>query len=66
MEELGGHPTTGLLLCHRLYKRGFFCFVCGHDWRVLRLQPRFNIEPETLTAFIRAAREELELLCSLT
>jgi len=26
-------PTIGVLLCHRLYKRGFYCFACGHDWR---------------------------------
>ncbi len=65
LADLGHHPTTGLLLCHRLYKRGFFCFVCGHDWTVLRLQPRFTIDAETLTAFIRVAREELELLCQL-
>jgi 4-aminobutyrate aminotransferase-like enzyme len=65
MGDLGHHPTTGLLLCHRLYKRGFFCFVCGHDWRVLRLQPRFNIEAETLTHFVKVVREELEALCQL-
>lgn len=65
MDELADHPTVGLLLCHRLYRRGFFCFVCGHDWRVLRLQPRFTIEPEKLAAFTTAAREELEELCNL-
>jgi acetylornithine/succinyldiaminopimelate/putrescine aminotransferase len=66
MEDLANHATVGLLLCHRLYKRGFFCFVCGHDWSVLRLQPRFNIEPEKLAEFTRAVREELEHLCELT
>jgi acetylornithine/succinyldiaminopimelate/putrescine aminotransferase len=66
MEDLSGHPSVGLLLCHRLYKRGFFCFVCGHDWSVLRLQPRFTIEPETLERFTAIAREELEHLCKLT
>ena len=65
MENLADHPTTGVLLCHRLYKRGFFCFVCGHDWSVLRIQPRFNIEPEKLSEFARAAKEELEYLCNL-
>lgn len=65
LEELSDHPTVGLLLCHRLYKRGFFCFVCGHDWRVLRLQPRFNIEADTLITFTRIVREELECLCEL-
>jgi acetylornithine/succinyldiaminopimelate/putrescine aminotransferase len=65
MEDLSGHPSVGLLLCHRLYKRGFFCFVCGHDWSVLRLQPRFNIEPEKLEEFTAIVREELEHLCAL-
>ena len=65
MPDLGDKPTTGLLLCHRLYKRGFFCFVCGHDWSVLRLQPRFEIETNTLEKFILAVREELEYLCQL-
>jgi len=66
MQDLSGHPTVGLLLCHRLYKRGYFCFVCGHDWSVLRLQPRFSIEPATLADFTRSVREELSSLCALT
>jgi acetylornithine/succinyldiaminopimelate/putrescine aminotransferase len=65
MDDLSHRPTVGLLLCHRLYKRGYFCFVCGHDWSVLRLQPRFTIAPEALAAFTRVAREELEFLCNL-
>jgi acetylornithine/succinyldiaminopimelate/putrescine aminotransferase len=65
MEELAGKPSVGLLLCHRLYRRGYFTFVCGHDWRVLRLQPRFTIEPEKLAAFTRVVRDELETLCNL-
>jgi acetylornithine/succinyldiaminopimelate/putrescine aminotransferase len=59
MEQLAHHPTSGLLLCHRLYKRGFFCFVCGHDWSTLRLQPRFNIPWETLESLADTVREEL-------
>lgn len=66
MDDLSHHPTVGLLLCRRLYKRGYFCFVCGHDWRVLRLQPRFTIEPEQLARFTRVVREELEELCALS
>jgi acetylornithine/succinyldiaminopimelate/putrescine aminotransferase len=65
MEDLAHRPTVGLLLCHRLYKRGYFCFVCGHDWSVLRLQPRFTIASEALATFTRVAREELEFLCNL-
>lgn len=65
MDDLAHRPTVGLLLCHRLYKRGYFCFVCGHDWSVLRLQPRFTIAEEALATFTRVAREELEFLCNL-
>ncbi len=65
MSDLSRHPSTGLLLCHRLYKRGFFCFVCGHDWRVLRIQPRYNIEQDKLSSFIQIVREELKYLCTL-
>lgn len=65
MKEMTDRPTIGPLLCHRLYRRGFFCFVCGHDWSVLRVLPRFNIEPETVAAFTKAIREELEFLCNL-
>jgi acetylornithine/succinyldiaminopimelate/putrescine aminotransferase len=65
LPALAEQPTTGLLLCHRLYRRGYFCFVCGHRWSVLRLQPRFNIEPERLSEFVRACREELAFLCEL-
>jgi ornithine--oxo-acid transaminase/putrescine aminotransferase len=65
MGDLSQQPTTGLLFCHRMYKRGYFCFVCGHDWGVLRLLPRFEVPEETLAAFTAAAREELERLCDL-
>jgi acetylornithine/succinyldiaminopimelate/putrescine aminotransferase len=65
-EDLRGRPTTGLLLCHRLYQRGFFCFVCGHDWSTLRLQPRFDIPEERTGELVTAVREEVAYLCSLT
>jgi acetylornithine/succinyldiaminopimelate/putrescine aminotransferase len=65
MGDLAHHPTMGLLLCHRLYKRGFFCFVCGHDWSVLRLQPRFDVPEHVLRSFTAIAAEELEALCAL-
>jgi acetylornithine/succinyldiaminopimelate/putrescine aminotransferase len=66
VEALADQPTTGVLLCHRLYKRGFYCFACGHDWRILRVLPRFNIPETTLDAFVTAIDEELDYLCSLT
>jgi len=63
--ELNDHPSIGPLLCYRLYKRGFIAYCCGHDWSILRLQPRFNIETEKLNAFARIIREELDQLCKL-
>jgi acetylornithine/succinyldiaminopimelate/putrescine aminotransferase len=66
MESLADLPTTGVLLCHRLYKRGFYCFACGHDWRILRVLPRFNIPESTLDTFVTAIDEELHYLCNLT
>lgn len=66
VEALADQPTVGVLLCHRLYKRGFYCFACGHDWRILRVLPRFTIPDATLDAFVTAIDEELEYLCNLT
>ncbi len=66
MPELGHLPTIGPLVCYRLYRRGFFPFVCGHDWRILRLQPRFDIPDEALSRFATACREELDHLANLT
>jgi acetylornithine/succinyldiaminopimelate/putrescine aminotransferase len=66
LPELAHLPTIGPLLCYRLYRRGFFAFVCGHDWRILRLQPRFDIPDERLAAFAVACREELDHLVTLT
>jgi acetylornithine/succinyldiaminopimelate/putrescine aminotransferase len=65
MPELAHLPTIGPLLCYRLYRRGFFAFVCGHDWRILRLQPRFDVPDATLAAFAKACREELDHLVNL-
>ena len=62
MIDLQGRATIGLLLCQRLYKRGFFAFVCGHDWRVLRMQPRFAIEAPQLAGLARVIAEELAIL----
>ncbi|MBK9030315.1 MAG: aspartate aminotransferase family protein [Myxococcales bacterium] len=66
MPELAHLPTIGPLLCYRLYRRGFFAFVCGHDWSILRLQPRFDIPDERLAAFATACREELDVLDQLS
>jgi len=66
IDALVDQPTIGVLLCHRLYKRGFYCFACGHDWRILRVLPRFTIEEATLETFVTAVDEELGYLCNLT
>jgi acetylornithine/succinyldiaminopimelate/putrescine aminotransferase len=63
--SLADQPTIGVLLCHRLYKRGFYCFACGHDWRILRVLPRFTISEDVLDSFVTAIDEELEYLCNL-
>jgi acetylornithine/succinyldiaminopimelate/putrescine aminotransferase len=60
-----GRTLIAPLLCHRLYRRGFYCFPCGHDWSVVRLQPRFFIEDEVLATFVAACREELDYLADL-
>ncbi|MDI1447066.1 aspartate aminotransferase family protein [Polyangium sp. 6x1] len=61
-EDLGQKSTISPLVCHRLYRRGFFCFTCGHDWSLFRLQPRFDIPEEKLDAFVVAVAEELEYI----
>ncbi|WP_428268318.1 aspartate aminotransferase family protein [Haliangium sp.] len=65
LDGLADQPTTGVILCYRLYKRGYYGFVCGHDWRVLRLLPRFNILEKTLDELVDHVDEELEKLCAL-
>ncbi len=62
---LDDRPSVGPLLCHRLYRRGFFCFTCGHDWSVLRILPRFNVEQDVLDAFVIAAADELMRIAEL-
>ncbi len=53
------------LLCMRLFKKGFFCFTCGHDWSIFRLQPRFDIPRESLEYFAECVRDELNWLAEL-
>ena len=65
VEGLGDTPSIGVILCHRLYKRGYYCFVCGHDWKTIRILPRFNVPSATLASFADAIDEELEKLCDL-
>ncbi len=65
IDDLADQPTTGVLMCHRLYKRGFYCFACGHNWRIMRILPRFNIPEAVLDNFVTAIDEEMEFLCNL-
>ena len=62
MESLAHQPTTGVLLCQQLHRHGFFTVVCGHDWRVVRILPRFAIEREQIAAFVAAVRAAAALL----
>jgi len=64
--QLAGQSVMAPLVCHRLYRRGYFCFSCGHDWSIVRLQPRYEIPFEKLSALARALREELDYLGTLT
>ncbi|MBL8681679.1 MAG: aspartate aminotransferase family protein [Myxococcales bacterium] len=57
-----GQSLISPLMCHRLYRRGFFCFTCGHDWSLFRLQPRFDIPKETLERFVLAVKDELAFI----
>ncbi|MEZ4370218.1 MAG: aminotransferase class III-fold pyridoxal phosphate-dependent enzyme [Polyangiaceae bacterium] len=53
------------LVCHRMYPHGYFAFSCGHDWSILRMQPRFNIPEERLFALPGVLREAIDYLESL-
>jgi acetylornithine/succinyldiaminopimelate/putrescine aminotransferase len=57
--ELSHQSVVSPLVCHRLYKRGFFCFTCGHDWTIFRIQPRFDLPRERLDAFVEAVEAEV-------
>jgi acetylornithine/succinyldiaminopimelate/putrescine aminotransferase len=61
-DHFGHSPTTGVLLCHQLYRRGFFAVVCGHDWRVVRMLPRLSITAPRARELVAAVREALAML----
>lgn len=63
--ELAGRPTVGPLVANRLYRRGYYTFPCGHDWSILRIQPRFDVEDNVLDEFAKTFREELDALTEL-
>jgi len=61
-----GRSTAAPLLCHRLHQHGLFCFTCGHDWSVFRLQPRYTIPEATLDRLATQIRTELDYLTGLS
>lgn len=65
MPELSAKPSSGTILCHRLYRHGFLTQITAHDWRVVRVQPPLNVSRDVLQRFITACRQELEFLCGL-
>lgn len=65
LPELDAYPAVGMLAVHRLYRAGFLTHVCGHAWRVLRVQPPFTTTSEELVTFARALRASLDYLGSL-
>ena len=62
LEEFSDRPSIGPLMCMRLYRRGYLCYLCAHNWRILRLQPRLDIGEEKLRDFARCCREEMDFL----
>jgi ornithine--oxo-acid transaminase/putrescine aminotransferase len=65
LPELSGQPSVGMLLCHRLFRRGYLTHVAGHEWRVVRLQPSLLIEEESLLRFVLACKQEVQELADL-
>lgn len=62
LPKLRDRATIAPVLAYRLYKHGFFTFACGHDWSVLRVQPRLDIDDATLDRFVAAAKTELDTI----
>jgi acetylornithine/succinyldiaminopimelate/putrescine aminotransferase len=65
LSELAHQSAIGMLAVHQLYRLGFITQVCGHDWRVLRLQPPFTTLDEDLIAFAQALGQALQTLWEL-
>lgn len=65
VDGLADQPSVGVIVCHRLYKRGFYAFACGHDWRILRILPRFNIPEDVLARFVDVIDAEVGYVSGL-
>jgi acetylornithine/succinyldiaminopimelate/putrescine aminotransferase len=66
LPELAHQSAMSPLVCHRIYRHGFFCFTCGHDWSIFRLQPRLDIDVATLDRFVEVAAEAIAYVEGLT
>lgn len=64
MGDWSGRPSTGPLLVHRLYKRGFLLQVCGHDWRCIRLEPPLTVSELDCHELMIAISEEIDWIHS--
>jgi acetylornithine/succinyldiaminopimelate/putrescine aminotransferase len=62
LPKLASRATIAPVLAYRLYRHGFFTFACGHDWSVLRVQPRLDVDDATLSRFAKACATELDAI----
>jgi acetylornithine/succinyldiaminopimelate/putrescine aminotransferase len=62
LPKLAARATIAPVLAYRLYRHGFFTFACGHDWSVLRVQPRLDVDDGTLVRFADACATELDAI----
>lgn len=65
-KEFSDRISTGILLCSALYSKGFYPFICGHDWSVVRIQPRLDIDESTLQRLVTCMLDELQRFYELT
>ena len=59
---LAHRATVSPLLCHRLYRQGWFSFTCGHDWSIFRLQPRYHFPEDRIVPLAQDIRDGLDWL----
>ena len=60
LPKLKDRATIAPILAYRLFRHGFFTFACGHDWSVMRVHPRFDVDDATLARFAAACATELD------
>lgn len=62
LPELTGRPVSGPLVVQRLLRAGLLTQICGHDWRVLRLEPPLIVDEPACAALVGALGEAVEWL----